>query len=112
MCAMIRKQIYITGEQDAALKTRARSLGATESDVIRRGLDRELAVDEATALRTAAWERLKAGMLERTEQARREGWEGVGGRTWTRDDIYDDEDSLPRHQRPGLRTRPHGADEA
>jgi hypothetical protein len=36
---MVRKQIYITGDQDEALKNRAEQLGVTEAEVIRRALD-------------------------------------------------------------------------
>jgi hypothetical protein len=112
MCAMIRKQIYITAEQDEALKTQAAQRGATESEIIRLGLDRELAEGDAVARRLAAWERLSTSMDEHTAQARREGTEGVGGRDWTRDDIYDPPRGLPRHERVDIRLRQPGDSEA
>ena len=43
---MMRKQIFIEPEQDRLLKRRARELGVTESDLIRRGIDQ---VDRAHA---------------------------------------------------------------
>jgi len=39
---MIRKQLYITREQDRALKRRAREQGASEAEVVREALDRHL----------------------------------------------------------------------
>lgn len=36
---MIRKQLYITREQDHALKRQARALGVSEAEVVRRALD-------------------------------------------------------------------------
>lgn len=36
---MIRKQLYITREQDRALKRRARALGVSEAELVRRALD-------------------------------------------------------------------------
>lgn len=39
---MIRKQLYIEEEQDTALKARAKDLGVSEAEVVRRALDAEL----------------------------------------------------------------------
>ena len=39
---MIRKQLYITREQDRALKKRARQEGASEAEVVREALDNHL----------------------------------------------------------------------
>lgn len=39
---MVRKQLYITREQDRALKQRAREQGASEAEVVREALDRHL----------------------------------------------------------------------
>lgn len=39
---MVRKQLYISEAQDAALKDRARSSGMSEAEVVRRALDAEL----------------------------------------------------------------------
>ena len=36
---MIRKQLYITREQDHALKRQARALGVSEAELVRRALD-------------------------------------------------------------------------
>ena len=75
MGAMIRKQLYITAEQDEALKTQAKRLGVTESEVIRLGMDLQL----------ASWARF----MDRSRD-----WQALGpvdrGRMWTEDDIHDE----------------------
>ncbi len=45
---MIRKQLYITAEQDRALKVQSRALGVSEAELVRRALDHTLAGDGAT----------------------------------------------------------------
>jgi hypothetical protein len=83
--AMIRKQIYIAGEQDTALKAQAKRLGVTESELIRRGISLQLTADDEAARRREAWSRYMAWSRE---------WQSLGpvpgGRTWTRDGIYDE----------------------
>jgi hypothetical protein len=39
---MVRKQLYLEESQDAALKKRARELGVSEAEVVRRALDEVL----------------------------------------------------------------------
>jgi hypothetical protein len=39
MRKMVRKQVYIELEQEELLKRRARELGVTESELIRRGIN-------------------------------------------------------------------------
>lgn len=58
MGRMVRKQVYITNEQDAALKRRARELNVTESELICRG------IEQATQLSTEEKERLWQEELE------------------------------------------------
>jgi hypothetical protein len=48
MNKMVRKQLFITAEQKRRIKTRAALSGMSEGEIIRRGIDRELA-EEATA---------------------------------------------------------------
>lgn len=45
--AMVRKQLFITREQDKLLKQRSRETGRAEADLIRAGIDRELGLAEA-----------------------------------------------------------------
>lgn len=44
---MVRKQLYLEASQDAALKKRARELGVSEAEVVRRALD-EVLLDTPT----------------------------------------------------------------
>jgi hypothetical protein len=81
---MVRKQFYITKEQDEKLKRVAAFLGITEAEVVRRGI--ELAVTDEV-VRKEAWKRLKAFFEERRKIVVPQG-----PRTWTRDELYDDED--------------------
>jgi transposase-like protein len=85
MGRMVRKQVYIELEQDALLKKRARDLGVTESDLIRRGinqfgqsavnwpLDRQSWQDELTFIR----QRALVPALDRR-------------RAWTREELYEE----------------------
>lgn len=89
---MVRKQLYISREQDQALKRTARRLGVTEAEVMRRALDvveREL--DEVDSTRLEAWARIRATM-EKYAATRPPG---SGIEKWSREDAYDDE----RHAR-------------
>lgn len=48
MNKMVRKQIFITAEQNRKLKARAALTGKSEGEVMRRGIDRELAQETNT----------------------------------------------------------------
>ena len=68
---MIRKQLYIEEAQDKALKRRAKELGVTEAEVVRRALDEALREEPYTApqkMRLEALERLlqRADALAKT----------------------------------------------
>jgi hypothetical protein len=87
---MIRKQIYLEDRQDALLKERARTLRTTESDLIRRAIDR--ALSEAGALASdAAWQRLVEAMAERSTIAAE-----AAPREWTREELYEERLRWPR----------------
>jgi len=62
---MVRKQLYLTSEQDQRLKRRAAQLGMSEAELVRRALDAALASDtEPLAVqntRKAALEEFFAG---------------------------------------------------
>lgn len=47
---MIRKQLYITREQNRALKKHARDQGASEAEVVREALDRHLRPEASPVL--------------------------------------------------------------
>jgi hypothetical protein len=50
---MVRQQLFITAEQKRRVKTRAVLTGLSEGEIIRRGIDRELA--EETAAQEGDW---------------------------------------------------------
>jgi hypothetical protein len=80
---MVRKQLYITRSQDRALKRRARELGVTEAEVIRRAID---ALDQP--VQTAAPSIAVAELIEGLRRL------GEGGRldpdAYDRNARYDD----------------------
>jgi hypothetical protein len=84
---MIRKQVYIEASQDRRLKSRARELGVTEAELIRRGLDQSLAIGIARRPNPAAWD-----AIERFIRSRRHGRRASASRrrAWRRDDLYDE----------------------
>lgn len=85
MSRMVRKQVYIEPEQDRSLKRRARELGVTEAELVRRGIE---AVAGGPALAFAAdhqaWEEELAFMRERMKIVAPQR-----GRGWTREELYD-----------------------
>ena len=87
MTRMVRKQVYITAEQDKLLKERAGRLGVTESNLIRWAIDRIRTDWQSHPVAEAAWQESLAFMRERAKLA-------VPGepqpRTWTREDLYDE----------------------
>ncbi len=83
---MIRKQLYLEKGQDEKLKRLARIRGVTEAEVVREAIE-ALPDDEAP----------KAGhsegflrFLEIANKRRATLPLSNGGRTWTRDDLYDE----------------------
>lgn len=88
MARMVRKQIYITKEQDEALKRAAAERGQTEAEVVRgclEGLGAEQ--DEREARRREAIDRLIASAREWAEQ---HSGAPPHARDWTRDEIYEE----------------------
>lgn len=64
MNKMIRKQFFITAEQNRKLKARAAATGVAEAELVRAGIDRELDDNKAAAAKgdwKDAW-RQAAGM--------------------------------------------------
>jgi hypothetical protein len=81
---MVRKQIYITQEQDRAIKKKASEAGTTEAELVRLGID--LITREPPLTREEAWRELLAFMKERAKIK-----VPYQPRTWTRDELYDDD---------------------
>ena len=65
---MIRKQLYITREQDRALKRQARALGVSEAELVRRALDDLVRTGTARSLEGTPGEGPLAELLENTRR--------------------------------------------
>jgi len=82
---MVRKQVYIEPDQDKLLKRRARELGVSEAELVRRGIE---AIGGGLSLvfgyDRLAWDEELSFMRERMEIAVPQT-----GRQWTREDLYD-----------------------
>ena len=86
MGRMVRKQIYIKPEHDGALKHRAKALGVSEADLIRQGLEMLLGKgDTSVDLADEAWEEAK-----RFIQLRMAMKVPQTGRSWTREELYEE----------------------
>ena len=94
MARMVRKQIYITKEQDEALKRVAAERGQTEAEVVRTCLDAVESYSEPSEAEKREAERLEAleaflkRMQERAEVYR--DTPPMNERGWTRDEIYEE----------------------
>jgi hypothetical protein len=85
MGRMVRKQLYLDETQDHELVSRARLLGVTQAELVRRAVDRYLA-DEGRSGDSAAWAALKADLERDVERG-----VGSGGRRWTREELHERE---------------------
>jgi hypothetical protein len=85
MARMVRKQVYIEARQDAWLKRRAAELGVTEAELIRRSLEHLGRSPDAWPPDPAAWAEARTLIARRLELAVPQT-----GRSWTRDDAYED----------------------
>jgi hypothetical protein len=95
MARMIRKQVYIEERQERTLKRRAKELGLTEAELIRRGID-ALDRDPPRAPRPRRLEALAES--ERYIQKHRRMKVPQTGRRWTREELY--EERLARYGPP------------
>lgn len=87
---MIRKQIYIESYQDSILKKKARELGISEAELVRRALKAHLEVSIGSGRDMAAWEKEKSFILSRIELGREKGRALRGERRiWRRDELYE-----------------------
>ncbi len=81
---MIRKQLYITSEQESKLKSRTSETGASEGEIVREALSRYLDSSIPKKQGLSNWEEEFAFIKSLQEKG-----PVPGGRTWKRDDIYD-----------------------
>ncbi len=85
MSRMVRKQVYIEPRQEASLRRRAKELGISQAELLRRGIDQMGSAPAALPRDGAAWEEAKSYIEERmTIEAPQTS------RTWTRDELYDE----------------------
>jgi hypothetical protein len=92
MTTMVRKQVYIEPQQDELLKQWAEETGRTEADIVREALDQWLASERRRREAQAAWETERAFIESQIAEG-----PGNGGRTWTREELY--EERVSRHGR-------------
>jgi hypothetical protein len=82
---MVRKQIYISTEQERLLKQRAKELGVAESALIRLGIDEMARLRARLAPDEQAWQDALTFMRERARiQSAKEQ------RGWAREDLHDE----------------------
>ena len=85
MGRMVRKQVYITSEQDELLKRRAKALGLSEAEIVRRGIAMASTTAASQPFDIRAWEEEMHFIRERAriqELGRTRGW--------TREELYDE----------------------
>lgn len=83
MARMVRKQIYITQEQNERLKREAAKRRVSEAEVIRYGIE---AAGSVPSRRAEAWQDELAFIAQRAEQMP----DLKKRRTWTREELYED----------------------
>lgn len=85
---MVRKQLYLEETQDRALKTRARELGISEAELVRRALDAALRSQGSVHLTAPR----RAALTQFLENAKRiaEGHAFPEGYRFDRDELYDE----------------------
>jgi len=85
MSRMVRKQIVIEPDQERALEQRARELGISQSELVRRAIDEMLAAHEQELEKRREaleeWFRLADEAVARGE--------GSFGATWTREELHE-----------------------
>ncbi|MEA2573591.1 MAG: hypothetical protein QOH93_889 [Chloroflexia bacterium] len=82
--SMIRKQIYITTEQEAALKQLSRATRQSESELVRQALASHLHALDTVESRLRAWQEERAFIENLPSNV-----SDTATRTWTRDGLYD-----------------------
>ena len=85
MATMVRKQVYIEPRQDELLKQWAEETGKTEAEIFRQALDRWMSGEQRRRQAKAAWEEERTFIEARIDQG-----PVPGGRTWTREELYDE----------------------
>ncbi|MGH2583922.1 MAG: CopG family transcriptional regulator [Dehalococcoidia bacterium] len=84
---MVRKQVYISASQDAALKRHARTRRVSESELIRQGIDQVTDSASEEGQQDWSWEDLIA-FARRRATIKHPSQESERG--WTREELYDE----------------------
>lgn len=92
MTRMIRKQVYIEARHERELKRRARELGVSEAELIRRGIDALAVATPPLPRSDQAWREMLAYIRKRRMMRVPQT-----GRRWTREELY--EERLQRYAR-------------
>ncbi|CAN5735076.1 hypothetical protein BH20ACT12_BH20ACT12_17660 [soil metagenome] len=85
---VVRKQLYISDEHERALKARARELGVSEAELVRRMLD-DLLLDGGRGLAGAGAAEALGGFLEEADRLA-ESHRFLRGYLFYRDELYED----------------------
>ena len=81
---MVRKQVYIEPRHERLLKSRAKQLGVTEAELIRRSLEQTLTGSAVPRRDPQAWEAFLRSVRRRMRLRI-----APSPRTWTRESLYD-----------------------
>ncbi len=84
MSQMVRKQVYILPRQEALLKRLARETGATEADIMRQLIDRQMETFLFPRRDLRAWRQERDFIKHLIEQG-----PVPGGRRWRREGLYE-----------------------
>ena len=82
---MVRKQVYIEEAQEAFLKNRAKELGVTEAELIRRGIERLHQAPVGAPFDRESWHDVLAFLAERSDLAAT-----TASTAWKREDAYEE----------------------
>lgn len=85
MSDLIRKQLYITSDQEKMLKLKSKELGVTEAEIVREALGKRDYRFEYPFKSTDKWQEELAFITKRMDGRQVE----QKGRTWRREDLYD-----------------------
>lgn len=81
---MIRKQLYLSADQNFILKETAREMGITEAELVRRAIDRHIDTFKWQKKDSKAWAKERKFIQQWIKQG-----PVNGRRTWKREDLYE-----------------------
>jgi hypothetical protein len=84
MVTKIRKQIYLDAQQNDILKQTSRRLGVSEAEIIRQAILNQTGRTMVGKKNNTAWKKERQFIQSLLELG-----SVTGGRTWTREDLYE-----------------------